>query len=131
MLKNESCPLCEVEQERILHRSHLAIALMDAFPVSQGHCLIIPCRHVGSWFDTTQQERRDMIRLLDEARNSIKQRHDPAGFNIGINDGTAAGQTVPHLHVHLIPRYAGDAGDPRGGVRWVLPERADYWSLRK
>ena len=67
---------------------------MDAFPVSEGHCLIIPRRHVGSWFDTTEKERRDMIRLLDEARDFVRQLHDPAGFNIGINDGTAAGQTV-------------------------------------
>ena len=69
-----------------------------------------------------------MLRLLDDVRADVMSAHDPAGFNIGINDGRAAGQTVPHLHVHLIPRYAGDSTDPRGGVRWVLPARADYWS---
>lgn len=72
-----------------------------------------------------------MLRLLSEARASIQKAHDPAGFNIGINDGPAAGQSIPHLHIHLIPRYAGDVAEPRGGVRWVLPARANYWSARK
>ena len=71
--------------------------------------------------------RREMLGLLDEARASIRRSHDPAGFNIGINDGPAAGQTVPHLHIHLIPRYAGDTEDPRGGVRWIMPVKAPYW----
>jgi diadenosine tetraphosphate (Ap4A) HIT family hydrolase len=70
------------------------------------------------------------MRLVDEARGRITKEHRPAGFNIGINDGRAAGQTVMHVHVHLIPRYPGDRTDPRGGVRWVLPDAADYWSPR-
>jgi diadenosine tetraphosphate (Ap4A) HIT family hydrolase len=65
--------------------------------------------------------------LLDEARTALQTSHAPQGYNIGVNDGPAAGQTVPHLHMHLIPRYAGDQADPRGGVRWVLPDRAQYW----
>ena len=72
-----------------------------------------------------------MLALLADARDSIQRCHAPAGFNIGINDGPVAGQTIPHLHVHLIPRYVGDVADPRGGVRWVLPDRADYGSPRK
>lgn len=72
-----------------------------------------------------------MLRLLSEARASIQKAHAPAGFNIGINDGPAAGQSIPHLHIHLIPRYTGDVAEPRGGVRWVLPARANYWSARK
>lgn len=71
-----------------------------------------------------------MIRLLDQARVSINEAHGPAGFNIGINDGPAAGQSIPHLHIHLIPRYTGDVAEPRGGVRWVVPARANYWSSR-
>ncbi len=72
-----------------------------------------------------------MLRLLDAARADVVHSRLPAGFNVGINDGPAAGQTVPHLHIHLIPRYEGDVIDPRGGVRWVIPERADYWTPRK
>ena len=131
MSHHKRCPFCHVELGRILNQSALAIALTDAFPVSEGHCLIIPRRHVTSWFETTDNERREMMHLLDEARNSIRTRYDPPGFNIGINDGLAAGQTIAHLHVHLIPRYTGDVADARGGVRWVLPTRADYWSRHK
>lgn len=125
------CPFCTFAAERVLHESALAVVLTDAFPVSPGHCLIVPRRHVGSWFETHDDERREMLGRLDDARTSISRLHHPAGFNIGINDGPAAGQTVPHLHVHLIPRYTGDVPDPRGGVRWVLAERADYWSRAK
>lgn len=71
-----------------------------------------------------------MLALLDQARREIATELSPDGFNIGINDGAAAGQTVPHLHLHLIPRYEGDSRDPRGGVRWLMPEKADYWSKR-
>lgn len=125
------CPFCNAAPARVLHASPLALALTDSYPVSPGHALIVPRRHVASLFDASGDERREMLELLDRARATIRERHDPAGFNIGINDGIAAGQTVPHLHIHLIPRYHGDAPDPRGGVRWVLPGRADYWSQRK
>ena len=114
-----------------MRESPLAMALSDGFPVSRGHCLVVPRRHVRSWFETTEDERREILYLLDEAREAVGRAHNPDGFNIGINDGPAAGQTIPHLHVHLIPRYAGDVRDPRGGVRWVLPEQADYWSAPK
>jgi len=122
------CPFCDVAATRILHQSPLAIAFTDAFPLSRGHSLVIPRRHVASWFETTDGERGEMLQLLDEVRETLRKTHRPDGFNIGINDGAAAGQTVPHLHIHLIPRYAGDVPDPRGGVRWILPGRADYWS---
>jgi diadenosine tetraphosphate (Ap4A) HIT family hydrolase len=128
---SEHCPFCQIDRARILSASALAVAIADAFPLNPGHCLVIPRRHVGSWFDTTDEERREMLARLDEARAGIQRSHDPAGFNIGINDGVAAGQTVSHLHVHRIPRYVGDAADARGGIRWILPERADYWSPRK
>ena len=91
---------------------------------------MIPQRHVASFFETTAQERSELFSLLDWCRGELKARHRPAGFNIGINDGEAAGQTVMHLHIHLIPRYAGDKPDPRGGVRWIFPDKADYWSRR-
>lgn len=90
----------------------------------------MPRRHVGSFFDLQQAERDAVFELLALARTALDAEFGPAGYNIGINDGPAAGQTVPHLHVHLIPRYDGDRDDPRGGVRWIFPERANYWSRR-
>lgn len=104
--------------------------IRDAFPVSPGHSLVIPKRHIGSYFETTEAERRDMQALLEAAKTGIESELLPQGFNIGINDGAAAGQTVPHLHMHLIPRYVGDVADPRGGVRWVIADKADYWTQR-
>jgi diadenosine tetraphosphate (Ap4A) HIT family hydrolase len=98
--------------------------------VSPGHSLVIPKRHVGSFFETSSEERAALLDLLDQAQAAAKAEFRPDGFNIGINDGASAGQTVPHLHIHLIPRFQGDMPDPRGGVRWVIPEKADYWSPR-
>jgi HIT domain len=93
-----------------------------------GHTLIIPRRHVGSFFEITDAERADLISLLAAARGDLDRQFHPAGYNVGMNDGAATGQTVPHLHIHLIPRYEGDREDPRGGVRWVLADKAAYWN---
>ena len=106
------------------------MALTDSNPLNPGHVLIVPRRHVASWFDSTPPEREEILRLADDAHRMLKERHSPDGFNLGINDGPAAGQTVPHLHLHLIPRYRGDSPEPRGGVRWIIPERAAYWNKR-
>ena len=113
--------------DRAVLANDRAVAIRDGFPVSPGHTLIIPRRHVGSFFEVTDEERADLLQLTAQARQGLEQEFHPAGYNIGINDGAAAGQTVPHLHIHLIPRYAGDRADPRGGVRWVLPDKAAYW----
>ena len=121
------CPFCTLPSDRLLATRTTAVAIRDAFPVSPGHTLIIPKRHVASFFDITDAERADLLALLSSARDALDREFHPAGYNIGINDGAAAGQTVPHLHIHLIPRYAGDQPDPRGGVRWVLPDKAAYW----
>lgn len=88
---------------------------------------MIPHRHVSSFFETTDEERGGLQVLLLAAKQQLDAEFAPASYNIGINDGPAAGQTVPHLHIHLIPRYEGDLPDPRGGVRWVLPDKARYW----
>jgi len=104
------------------------MVIRDGYPVSPGHTLVIPKRHVGSFFQVTPDERSDLLALLDDAKAQMGLEFKPDGYNIGINDGPAAGQTVPHLHIHLIPRYDGDRADPRGGVRWVIPEKANYWS---
>lgn len=105
-----------------------AFWIRDGFPVSQGHSLVIPKRHIASFFETTDVERSSLMELLAAAKTAAEAELQPDGYNIGINDGAAAGQTVPHLHIHLIPRFDGDMPDPRGGVRWVIPAKADYWS---
>lgn len=125
-----TCPFCSLPLERIVAENEHARWIYDGFPVSLGHSLIIPKRHVGSFFDATHEERLAMLELLDKAKTVVEKERSPDAFNIGINDGTAAGQTVPHLHLHLIPRYNGDIADARGGVRWVIPNKADYWSSR-
>ncbi|MCM2310066.1 MAG: HIT family protein [Steroidobacteraceae bacterium] len=122
------CPFCILPRDRVLHERETAFAIRDGFPVSPGHTLIIPRRHVASFFEATDTERADLMSLLTAARDELDREFRPAGYNIGINDGAAAGQTVSHLHIHLIPRYVGDRDDPRGGVRWVLPDKAAYWS---
>ncbi len=124
------CLFCNLPESRVLLRNEAAIAVRDAFPVSQGHTLVIPQRHVQSFFDTTLAERVALLELLDKAKQQLQAEFPAAGYNIGINDGAAAGQTVHHLHIHLIPRYPGDRPDPRGGVRWIIPDKADYWTRR-
>ena len=104
------------------------MVLLDSNPLNPGHVLIVPRRHVASWFESTTPEREEILRLADDARRILTGRHSPDGFNLGINDGAMAGQSVPHLHLHLIPRYRGDVPDPRGGVRWIIPDRAAYWN---
>jgi diadenosine tetraphosphate (Ap4A) HIT family hydrolase len=125
-----TCPFCTLPPGRIVASNAHALVIRDGFPVSRGHTLIIPRRHVGSFFDVTAEERTALFAQLDNAKAALDKEFAPDGYNIGINDGQAAGQTVMHLHMHLIPRYAGDLPDPRGGVRWILPEKADYWSQR-
>jgi diadenosine tetraphosphate (Ap4A) HIT family hydrolase len=124
------CLFCALPTNRIVEENDHAVLILDGFPVSPGHSLVIPKRHVGSFFDVTEVERSALLGLLDRAKDLVEQRNKPDGYNVGINDGAAAGQTVPHLHIHLIPRYEGDLVDPRGGVRWVIPSKADYWTGR-
>lgn len=125
--EDQGCPFCVPDFSRVLAVNDFAIAILDGYPVSPGHTLILPKRHFASLFEATDEERAALFDLLDEVCRRLKPELQPDGFNIGINDGAAAGQTVFHLHIHVIPRYVGDCEDPRGGVRWVLPERAAYW----
>lgn len=122
-----TCPFCNLDNSRIIQANTHAIAIFDGYPVSPGHCLIIPKRHLASFFEATREEQTAILDLLTEMHAFLQKEHNPDGFNIGINDGSAAGQTVMHLHIHLIPRYAGDMPDPRGGVRWIFPDKAVYW----
>jgi diadenosine tetraphosphate (Ap4A) HIT family hydrolase len=122
------CPLCQrLALPDLLAEDGLAVAFKDGFPVNPGHALIVPRRHVADLFELTADEQAALWRLLPEVKQRLDARHSPAGYTVGVNVGEAAGQTVGHVHVHLIPRYAGDVEDPRGGVRWVVPERAAYW----
>lgn len=125
-----SCPFCNLPTQRIIRRSDGCSAFEDAYPISRGHTLVIPDRHVMSLFETTTEEKAGLLRLLEWCRKDLLARYEPAGFNVGINEGAPAGQTVMHLHIHLIPRYVGDKEDPRGGVRWIFPDKADYWSQK-
>lgn len=122
----ETCPFCSPDPGEIIGENDLAYARLDKHPVSPGHLLIIPKRHIPSVFDTTESELAALWDLLLIAKQHLKKDFTPDGYNIGINDGTPAGQTIPHLHIHLIPRYTGDMPDPRGGVRGVIPERQKY-----
>ena len=124
---NKDCPFCKVEETReIIASSALSLAFFDGFPVSPGHALIIPRRHIASFFDLSEAEKRDLLRLADEVKAIIDEQFHPEGYNIGINVGEAAGQSIFHVHMHMIPRYRGDVPNPRGGVRGVIPSKQDY-----
>ncbi|OGW54849.1 MAG: HIT family hydrolase [Nitrospirae bacterium RBG_13_43_8] len=125
--KDLNCHFCAFDSSRILATNKHAVAVYDGFPISPGHTLIIPKRHIVTLFETTAEELMALFNLLSDAHEQLIQKQNPDGFNIGINDGIAAGQTVMHLHIHLIPRYAGDMPDPRGGIRLIFPEKAKYW----
>lgn len=123
----QGCPFCSMDISRVLISNQFAVATADAFPVSEGHALIIPKRHISSIFEATEEELAHIFKLVAQTRVLLNEQFQPQGLNIGINDGVAAGQTVMHLHIHLIPRYKGDQSDPRGGVRWIFPDKAQYW----
>ncbi len=121
------CPFCLLDPARILAEDALVVVYKDGFPVSPGHTVIVPRRHFATLFEATPEEQSALLAALGRAKALLDASHRPDGYNIGINQGRAGGQSVPHLHIHLIPRYQGDKKDPRGGVRWVLPDKARYW----
>lgn len=121
------CPFCAPTAVEMIAEDASGLAFLDRYPVSPGHCLVVPRRHVGSFFELAPAERASLLQLAEQAKAILDARHHPDGYNLGINDGAAAGQTIPHVHLHLIPRYAGDQEDPRGGVRLIFPGRARYW----
>lgn len=120
-----TCPFCErVAAGAVETATNRCAAFDDAYPLSAGHALVIPKRHVARLDELERDEYLELWSLVDRVRRSLAHAD---GFNVGVNDGESAGQTVSHVHVHVIPRRAGDAEDPRGGIRWVLPDRAAYW----
>lgn len=119
-----ACPFCT--HDEFVLANELAVARWDANPVTPGHLLITARRHVADFFEITGDERRALLDLLQLARDLLQREHRPDGFNVGINVGAAAGQTISHVHIHLIPRYHGDTPRPRGGVRGVIPDKQSY-----
>lgn len=121
------CPFCgPLDDRRILAENTSAFAIFDKFPVNRGHALIIPKRHVANYFELSPNEKAACWQLLDEVKHLLDTDFQPQGYNIGINVGETAGQTVMHVHLHLIPRYRGDVENPRGGIRGVIPGRKEY-----
>jgi diadenosine tetraphosphate (Ap4A) HIT family hydrolase len=121
-----SCPFCTLPESRIVARSKLSMTIRDGYPVSPGHTLLIPNRHVVDWFDLNAEEVADLLTATRDAKIVLDSELHPDGYNLGVNAGAAAGQTVMHVHLHLIPRFIGDSRDPRGGVRHCIPHRGHY-----
>ena len=126
MKTNQTCPFCKLSQREIIYENDSCISFYDEYPVSPGHTLIIPKHHVSSYFDLTDVEHKDMNDCLMHLKQIIDDRYHPDGYNIGVNIGEYAGQSVFHCHMHLIPRYKGDVDNPRGGVRGVIPNKQKY-----
>jgi diadenosine tetraphosphate (Ap4A) HIT family hydrolase len=124
---DKTCAFCALPRHRVVNENITAIAIRDGYPVTPGYTSLIPKRHASSFFDMSPQERCDIIDFLDRMKTALEKEFMPQGYNIGINDGPAAGQPVSHLRVNVIPRYTGDISDPRGGVRWVISDKAKYW----
>jgi diadenosine tetraphosphate (Ap4A) HIT family hydrolase len=122
-----SCPFCSLDTTRTWIENGHAIAFADSNPVTDGHTLVIPRKHVSSIYELTADEQASIWDLVAVVRERLLVGLKPDGFNIGVNDGLAAGQTVEHAHVHLIPRREGDVPDPRGGIRWIVADHAKYW----
>ena len=122
------CVFSHVPDERVVHESINWLVIRDGYPVSPGHTLILPQRHIKDYFDINTSEHAELPSVIDSVKSQLDKEFSPSAYNIGINCGEDAGQTVFHLHIHIIPRFKGDQEDPRGGVRWVIPEKADYWT---
>lgn len=116
----------ENELRKLVTESTTAFSVYDKFPVSEGHALVIPKRLVSDFFELNLYEQTDCLMMINRVRNILSEKFKPDGFNVGINSGVTAGQTVRHTHIHVIPRYQNDVGDPRGGVRNVILSKANY-----
>ena len=126
MESQKQCIFCNLASERIIAENELCLAIRDGFPVSEGHTLIIPKRHVADYFDLTSDEIAAMQTMMKENKCQLDNTLHPDGYNVGVNVNAAAGQTVFHVHMHLIPRYIGDVDNPKGGVRGVIPGKQKY-----
>lgn len=123
-----TCPFCNIPKTDRTIETDLLIGFFDRYPVNPGHLLLVPRRHIASWFDATREEQAALMGAIDDAVALIESRLDlkPDGYNVGFNAGEAAGQTVMHLHLHVIPRFHGDVDDPTGGIRGAIPHKRIY-----
>ena len=120
-------PFCNPDPDRvIILENDVVYSTYDKFPVSEGHALIIPKRHCSAYFDLSNEEQISCWKMVNAVKTILQEKYDPDGFNVGINVNKAAGQTISHVHIHLIPRYTGDVENPEGGVRGVIPEKRIY-----
>ena len=124
MSEHQDCPFCG--DPTIVIENELAFAHYDSYPVNPGHCLIIVRRHIAEYFQATAEEKVAVWTLVYEMKAIIDRDYSPDGYNVGVNIGEAGGQSVPHIHIHMIPRYTGDMENPRGGVRGVIPHKQKY-----
>lgn len=121
-----SCIFCEYDKEEYVAENDLCFAIFDKFPVNEGHALIIPKRHFQNYFDATKKEIAAMYDLSQEVKKIIDDKYSPDGYNVGVNVNHEGGQTIMHLHMHIIPRYKGDIEDPRGGIRRIKKQLVFY-----
>jgi diadenosine tetraphosphate (Ap4A) HIT family hydrolase len=127
--RTEVCPFCTIPEDRLIETAAHAFAMPDAYPVSPGHTLVVVRRHVADVFEVIPDELADVAQLIMSAKKRIDHEFQPQGYNVGVNVGQSAGQTIMHVHFHLIPRYPGDCPDPTGGVRNVIPGRGPYAAM--
>jgi diadenosine tetraphosphate (Ap4A) HIT family hydrolase len=128
ILTETNCPFCALDPERVVISDLEVLAVNDGYPVTEGHTLVIPRRHVTTLFQLSLAEQANIWLFVSRVRDFLAAKLNVESFNVGVNDGKLAGQTVPHAHIHVIPRREGDVPDPRGGVRWVIPQKAAYWT---
>lgn len=121
------CPFCDLEARRIRLETEVGLAIDDLFPAAEGHTLVIPRRHVRTIYDLPEPQQAALWELTRTVRDDLIEELGPDGFTIGLNEGMAAGQSVDHTHIHVIPRFLGDVPDPTGGIRAIFPHRARYW----
>lgn len=122
------CPFCAIEPDRTLLISENVVALPDAYPLADGHTLVVPRKHVSSIYELSPTVQSELWELVGKVRSLLMEQFGVDSLNIGLNDGLAAGQTMAHAHIHVIPRRPGDVPDPRGGIRWIIPDKAKYWA---
>lgn len=127
LIRDDNCPFCNLDSKvELITETATAVAFLDSFPVNQGHTLIVPKRHITDYFELSIHEQRALWLVVNRCKAIIQERYNPDGFNVGINVGKSAGQSIFHVHIHLIPRYNGDVENPRGGVRGVIPKKQNY-----
>jgi len=126
MTTENECRFCSPSSDRLMIEGELGFVTWDRHPVNPGHFLVIPKRHCADYFDISDEERAELWSLVDAGKQVAEQKYQPDGYNIGINVGHWAGQSIHHLHIHVIPRYEGDVDNPKGGVRGVVPARKNY-----